>query len=62
MQKNEIFSFCSGSFSNYKKNIKYEKVRKQEKIRGIKRKEENINKYTKIIPLAHFEEVHYYRY
>ena len=80
MQKNGIFSFCSGSFSKYnvkvrrdctitfdthiiyKKSIKYKKMRKHEKIRGIKRIKENINKYTKIIPLAHFEEVHYYIY
>ena len=37
-------------------------MRKHEKIRGIKRIKENINKYTKIIPLAHFEKVHYYMY
>ena len=69
MQKNGIFSFCSGSFSKYNVKVRRDctitfdkKMRKHEKIRGIKRIKENINKYTKIIPLAHFEEVHYYMY
>lgn len=59
-----VQAHCSLTFDSdiYKKSIKYKKMRKHEKIRGIKRIKENINKYTKIIPLAHFEEVHYYMY